>query len=229
MALIRHGHYRQLAQAPSALQPFPLTQRGRDQAALAVEPIIDFCHYLQIRPLSVIDSSRMLRGWQTATIIARGLAQQLDQRLWVEETEALAERSVGAVANLTLDQIATVVAEDPRLAPLPPNWKADSHFTLPFQGAESLLKAGERVALHLEKRVAEMLQSGSEKPQLKLIVGHGAAFRHAAFYLGLLPFENIARLSMYHASPIFLRCDRMGRWELVAGDWKIREWSEFVD
>jgi 2,3-bisphosphoglycerate-dependent phosphoglycerate mutase len=57
---------------------------------------------------------------------------------------------------------------------------------------------------------------------LALFVGHGAAFRHAAHHLGILTFDQIAELSMYHARPVYLECLPDGRWRQVGGEWKVR-------
>jgi hypothetical protein len=65
---------------------------------------------------------------------------------------------------------------------------------------------------------------------VKLFVGHGAAFRHAAYHLGALRFEQIAGLSMYHGRPLFFEQGLDGRWSKLAGDWKIRgEREDYVD
>lgn len=63
--------------------------------------------------------------------------------------------------------------------------------------------SGKRVAGHLSKVMSELQQS-VQQSTLKLFVGHGAAFRHASHYLGILEFEQIAQLSMYHGQPIFI-------------------------
>jgi 2,3-bisphosphoglycerate-dependent phosphoglycerate mutase len=60
---------------------------------------------------------------------------------------------------------------------------------------------------------------------LQLFVGHGAAFRHAAHCLGVLAFEQIARLSMYHARPVYLEYLPDGRWQHIGGAWKMRAGS----
>ncbi|HHH39918.1 MAG TPA: phosphoglycerate mutase [Sedimenticola sp.] len=217
-ALVRHGAYHQLPDTPSAHQPFPLTAEGEahaDEAARAVWVILQEKGW---RLLPQIDSSRLLRGWQTATIMAGRLAALQGAPFQVESFDALAERGVGSAANLTIAQIEAVLREDPRFPAPPPDWKADSHYRLPLQGAESLLEAGERVAEHIRRRAAE----GHPADTVKLFVGHGAAFRHAAYHLGVLAFEEIARLSMYHGRPVFIEPGPDGRWRRVAGEWKIR-------
>ena len=74
------------------------------------------------------------------------------------------------------------------------------------------------------------LKDRVEEDSLKLFVGHGAAFRHAAYRLGVLRFEDITRLSMYHARPVYLELLTDGGWQQVAGDWKVRQSNgEFTD
>lgn len=58
---------------------------------------------------------------------------------------------------------------------------------------------------------------------LKIFVGHGAAFRHAAVHLGLLTTEQAVALSMYHCRPVFFERLQENRWQHVGGDWKIRK------
>lgn len=221
-AIIRHGAYRQLWDTPSAHQPFPLDAEGEAHALAAAAELRESCREHGWRLHGEIDCSCMLRAWQTAGIIADGLHD-----LWGEEPpviagfEALAERSVGCAANLTVEQIRQVLRDDPRFPEPPPGWKSDSRYRLPLQGAESLLEAGERVAGHLRARMAE-LAARAVDDRLKLFVGHGAAFRHAAFHLGILTLEQVAGLSMFHGRPVFLEYTPSGGWRHVAGQWKVR-------
>jgi broad specificity phosphatase PhoE len=220
-ALLRHGDYRQLPGAPSAHQPFPLTGTGEQQASEAAALLADDINEHGWQLHSVIDSSCLLRGWQTARLMSEQLQRLLDTACEVESFPALAERGLGSAANLTVAQIEAVVEADPRYPPLPANWKSDSHFCLPLQGAESLMQAGERVARHLRERMA--MHGDVAHDRIKLFVGHGAAFRHAACVLGAMPFEDIARLSMYHARPVYLEVSDSGNWQHIGGEWKIRD------
>lgn len=219
-ALVRHGDYHQRANAPSAHQPFALTTRGEEQARDAAQTLCALATDLATEIDPVIDCSHMLRAWATADIIATALKGDYAIRCH----DALAERSVGALANLTVSEINQIVDADPRFDPLPENWKSDSHFCLPFQGAESLMQSGERVASHLIDRMDDLPASDT----LKVFVGHGASFRHAAHHLGVLAFDDIAALSMYHARPVVLEYRGDGTWHHVAGDWKIRAKAEPV-
>jgi 2,3-bisphosphoglycerate-dependent phosphoglycerate mutase len=139
----------------------------------------------------------------------------------VEEFAALAERSLGAAANLTLSEIEEAVRADPRYAELPEGWKGLSELRLPFLGAESLLESGERAAGHVEARMRE-IAGDLERDTLKLFVAHGGSLRHAAVKLGLLRLEAAPGLSMYHCAPIYFERGSDGRWAHVLGEWKQR-------
>ncbi|HEY5733771.1 MAG TPA: histidine phosphatase family protein [Gammaproteobacteria bacterium] len=221
-AIIRHADYQQLADTPSAHQPFPLTEAGKAEALAATQSLNDFLLTGNYSLSPEIDCSNMLRAWQTAEIIATTMADQFPAPPLLKSFDALAERGVGSVANLTVSQIENIMREDPRFDPLPVGWKSDSHFRLPFQGAESLLEAGERVATHLQHRMQAMQESVTGDT-IKLFVGHGAAFRHAAFHLGVLSLGQVPQLSMYHARPILLEYRSDGGWLHVDGEWKARE------
>jgi 2,3-bisphosphoglycerate-dependent phosphoglycerate mutase len=179
--------------------------------------------------IASIDSSRLLRGWQTAQLISARLQSLGLPESRVDSFDALAERSVGSAANLSVDRIVELVHQDPRYPDPPADWKANSHYRLPLQGAESLLEAGERVAAHLVARMNE-IRGEVTADSLKVFVGHGAAFRHAAFQLGVLQFEQIAQLSMYHTRPVYLEYLYNRSWRHVEGEWKIRAAdSAFLD
>ncbi|MEW8371084.1 MAG: histidine phosphatase family protein [Candidatus Thiodiazotropha sp.] len=228
-ALLRHGEYHQLPDTPSALQPFPLTATGEQQAERSVSLIQGTLKMFDWSLYPVIDSSRLLRGWQTAEVMRQGMQIGSRQKMGIESFDALAERSLGSAANLTLKQVESILHDDPRFTPPPTGWKSDSYYRLPLQGAESLMEAGERVAEHLERRLVE-LQSRVAVDSVKLFVGHGAAFRHAAYHLGVLAFEQIAALSMYHCRPVFLERLPEGSWRHLTGEWKHRsERDELVD
>ncbi len=220
-AIIRHGEYHQLPDVPSAHQPFPLTALGEQQAEQAATSIRRQLRERDWQLHHTFDASNLLRAWQTATVIGRHLQTDRETTLQVEGFDALAERGVGSAANLTLSQIETIVDEDPRFGAMPSDWKSNSRFRLPLMGAESLLEAGERVAAHLRQRMHELAET-VVSDTLKLFVGHGAAFRHAAYHLGVLDFPQIAQLSMYHAQPVFLEYRRDNTWHHLAGDWKDR-------
>ncbi len=253
-ALIRHGDYHQLEDTPSAWQPFPLNEAGKTHARLAAENIRDTLIKQNWILHPDCDSSQLLRAWQTADIICE-LLQKKDfltsilnrnesqnktlkninpivnpiENINTYSFDALAERSVGSAANLTISQIEEIIHIDPRFESLPENWKSNSNFCLPLQGAESLMDSGKRVADHLVKKMSD-LEKSAQQSTLKLFVGHGAAFRHAAYQLGILKFEQIAQLSMYHGQPVFIERLKDGSWTHIAGQWKVRvKKSQYTD
>ncbi len=223
-ALIRHGDYHQRAGAPSALQPFPLTDAGVAQARACGDQIAALLdrHGVMLDP--VIHCSPQLRAWQTASEIAGRLCTHGHNSLDIRETPALSERGLGSAANLTVEEIETVLAADPRYPPAPPGWKSDSHYCLPLHGAESLMDAGARVARHLRDTIEP--RRPDAPGLLTLFVGHGASFRHGAHHLGVLPYEQIAAHSMHHARPLLLCYNARVSWRHFDGAWKKRPIKE---
>ncbi len=221
IALIRHAAYHQKVATPSALQPFPLTEGGHAQAADCGTAVHEILTRENWTLAPVVHTSQQLRAWQTATAVTTVLQAAGHRVDALAETPALAERAVGAVANLTTAEIEALLDLDPRYQNAPPGWKSDSHYRLPFQGAESLVEAGARVAAHLAT-VAEAATAQS----LTLCVGHGASFRHAACHLGLLSLGDIPQLSMHHATPLLLCYMGRDRWAHFGGAWKRRPRQE---
>ncbi|MBT2774424.1 histidine phosphatase family protein [Halomonas sp. ISL-60] len=227
LALIRHGEYSQLADTPSALQPYPLTEKGtkdvREQARRFGEWLATSGYQLNAE----IHCSTLLRAWQTADIYREELATFFIQPPCLRSFSALCERSVGALANLSVQEIERIVALDPRLEPLPKGWKSASDFKLPFDGAESLLEAGERVAAHLQALLEpqprlETAKQLNQLHQIQLVVGHGASIRHASYHLNVIPFSDIKRLSMFHGHPVVFERHNQG-WRRLYGNWKQRQ------
>lgn len=220
-ALMRHGQYRQAPDTPGAHQPYPLTPAGEAQARRGAGSLLEIAHEEGWRVDRVVDSSTILRAWQTATLSTRVFAARLGRSFRVTPFQELAERSVGSAANLTMEQIRSVVKGDPRCDDLPRDWKSMSKFRLPLPGAESLFEAGERTARLIESRMAE-LAGGAGGDTVRLFVGHGGAFRHAAVHLGVLELDDAPKLSMHHCRPVVLERLDDGRWKRVAGQWKVR-------
>lgn len=220
-ALVRHGDYHQPLNVPSALLPYPLTDLGVAQARDAAISLMRYAEAADLDIELVVDSSQQLRSWQTATLIAESIAGSLGLVVRVEEYPELAERSVGAMANLTVAEIESVLSQDPRYPAPPSGWKSDSHYCLPFLGAESLLDAGARVAKHIEYRHSQLESQRQPARILKVIVGHGASIRHACAALGLLDVSAVAKISMHHATPVYISRQIDG-WQKVAGEWKQR-------
>jgi 2,3-bisphosphoglycerate-dependent phosphoglycerate mutase len=217
VALMRHGTFHQPADVPSAHLPHGLTDEGRTEAERGARMLFQLAeeHGLRLHP--VIDCSRLRRAWETAQIARSVLGERSGISFEVAEFDDLAERSLGAAANLTVAEIERVIADDPRFTPLPKGWKRNPDVVLPFQGAESLLTAGYRVAAHLQLRLRELGPN-----VLKVCVGHGGAFRHAAQALGVLKSDQVAGLSMYCGEAVTLRHGAHG-WGHFAGRWKPRK------
>ena len=223
IALIRHGDYHQRPDCPSALQPFPLTDKGHAQAKACGEEIAQLLAEAGWRLDPVVHSSPQLRAWQTARDAVELLSSK-GHVTRIEQTPELSERALGSAANLTLHEIEVALCDDPRFDTPPPGWKADRDYRLPLQGAESLRMAGARVAGWLRRAVAQDTATGT--PTLTLVFGHGAAFRHAAHDLGILGLDEISQVSMYHARPLLLCYKGGDTWAHFGGAWKPRDRRE---
>jgi len=218
IVVLRHGHSEQPEGVPSALLPHPLTAKGRRQsegAILTLRAILKG-HNLTLHPS--IDTSPSLRAWETAEIIRQGLAKSGKASPLLSEVDNLTERSLGAMANLSIDEIEAVMERDPRYQVPSEGWKSNSWYRLPFTGSESLMESGIRVAGFLQQVATEIQGSG----ELKIIVGHGASLRHAALCLGMLKPSEVQALSMHHASPILIERTEDGKWIRIKGEWKVR-------
>ena len=183
--LVRHGHFARPDQMPSAHSLLPLTDRGRDQARAAADAILALgeTHALEID--ARIECSHLLRAWQTATLIGEVLAERLDRAFAIEPHDQLAERGLGAAANLRFDEIRAMVAADPRLAPPPEGWRRMPEYRLPVPGAESLMQAGARTATRIATSL-ESIPDADPRDLMRLIVAHGGCLRHAAVQLGVV-------------------------------------------
>lgn len=226
IAFLRHAEYHQQPGTPSAFQPYALTEHGLQQTQTHAQQLHQFAQARSASIHPVIESSSLLRAWQTAHQLGESLvAHQHFPEYKISQQADLNERSVGSVANLTTTEIEQLLQQDPRFETPPPHWKSDSHYQLPFPGAESLMQAGERVANHL-RNLCDHLSPKLSTDTIQLVVGHGAAFRHAAYLLGILTHEQIKQFSMHHAQPIYFEIqsthngDRV--WKHLAGEWKIR-------
>lgn len=219
--LLRHGAYHQKPGTPSALQPYGLTASGQEQARVAADAVTGLAEAEGWRIDPEIVSSRQQRAWQTAATLAAELSAATGVSFHVLEDEALAERSVGAFANLTIAEIGDILDQDPRYARPPQNWKSDSHYRLPAQGAESLLEAGARVARCLLSHMDSLPASSGR--DARIFVGHGASLRHAAHHLGVLGLEDMRGISMHHARPVVLKRTQDGTWHHHCGSWKERQ------
>ena len=224
IAFIRHGAYHQRHNTPSALQPFPLTQEGELEVRRQARMFGDWLQANDLQLAPVVDSSTLLRAWQTADLYIQELRNFFSDTPKIESYTALCERSVGAVANLTIEEIEQVMRDDPRFAEPPKSWKSDSHYCLPFDGAESLMQAGLRVADHVKHYCDH-----STSNDIKLIVGHGASIRHAAYTLDVFAFDSIKKLSMHYGHPVVLEFASHGASVQLFGDWKQRQSQDVPD
>lgn len=220
-ALIRHAHYEQPDGVPSAHLLQPLTAAGEAQARALASKLVALIDQCGCELVSELDASPLLRAWQTATLLGDELRVRHGISSEVSQHAALCERSLGAAANLTVDQIRAALARDPRCGALPEDWKSSPNHALPVPGAESLRAAGWRVAEHLRARM-QRLASIPRGARLKVFIGHGAAFRHAAYALGVLSLERVAALSMHHCEPVVLRFSGERGFEHAFGEWKSR-------
>lgn len=236
-ALVRHGDYHQPQDVPSAMLPHPLTEQGIEQSRALGQRLHDQARERGLMLDPILDCSNLLRSAQTAALAASVLNLLFESRFesaapgralefHTAEFADLAERSVGAAANLSVDAIAEIIRRDPRHPALPANWKSHPRFRLPVPGAESLLMAGARVAAHVERRAHELRSAGGHDV-LKLFISHGGALRHAAVCMGALALDEVPKLTMHHGD--FVLLEHMpdgqggpGRWEKVGGQWKVR-------
>ena len=90
------------------------------------------------------------------------------------------------------------------------------------------MQAGQRVATHIV-RTQQSLQHAIEFDTVKLFIGHGASFRHAAHILGVLEFNQLARLSMFHGKPVLIDSSKQQGWHHVEGEWKVRGIKQGLD
>ena len=221
IAFIRHGDYHQQAQTPSAWQPYPLNDDGRQQAQQCAHAIHAFLQSETWTLSPTVHCSVLLRAYQTAELMTHAWPDALP--FHISSSPLLNERCVGSFANLSISAIEEICSNDPRYGALPENWKSRSDFCLPAPGAESLIQAGQRVAHYIQQLVDNAADNS-----MHLIVGHGAALRHAAYHFGVLAMEDLARLSMHHAQAVYLQYSQE-QWSHYAGDWKIRQQQAAID
>jgi len=223
LALIRHGEYEQLANTPSALQPYPLTSGGAEEVRMQAQGFADWVSETGYQLRAEIHCSTSLRAWQTAEIYRQELKELFLTAPVSVSFPELCERSVGALANLSVSEIERIVKLDPRFDPLPDGWKSSSDFKLPYDGAESLMEAGQRVATHLKA-----LPLDEQDNLIQLVIGHGASFRHAAFHLNVIKMSDIGRLSMFYGHPVVFRKQGLS-WARLYGNWKNRQLIDSTD
>lgn len=215
IALIRHGAYHQPAGVPSALLPHPLTEEGFEQAKAGAFELKSLLDEQGLQLNKEFFSSSALRAYQTALTIKETLNLKED----LISNDALCERSVGAMANLTVSEIEEVLKKDPRFDLPAPGWKSTPDYKLPYPGAESLLEAGLRVANFIKEKA-----KSNREDSCTVFVGHGASIRFACYHLGLWSIETAKAHSMYYGRPILLKLEE-NKLTTLAGTWKIRDMS----
>jgi 2,3-bisphosphoglycerate-dependent phosphoglycerate mutase len=236
VALVRHGHYVQPTDVPSAHLPHPLTDRGRAEADACADELRAVAADLRATFAPILLASSLRRAEETASRILARWSEAGDDVPALVQTPALAERSLGAAANLTTQEIEAIVraAWVSRTGAagsdgvgegyaLPAGWKglASHRLPAPFTGAESLLEAGARCATAIESWAAR-IAVGAKTNTMLVVVSHGGALRHAAAALGIVEVAALPRLSMWHARPVIVERRVTPPWRHVSGDWKVR-------
>jgi 2,3-bisphosphoglycerate-dependent phosphoglycerate mutase len=220
-AFVRHGHFDRPENVASAHSLFPLSQRGREQARRAVDPILELCEEMGLELDPRIESSQLLRAWETANLIAESLTMRTGKRFHVLQRDELVERGLGSCANMTFDAIRTMLSADPRLGTLPENWRRMPEFRLPVQGAESLMQAGARTATRVATSLAS-IPADDPRDLIRLFVAHSGCLRHAAVQLGAVDVRVVPGLSMDFTQAVFVEKVPNGDWVQIAGQFKKR-------
>ncbi|MEM9177331.1 MAG: histidine phosphatase family protein [Myxococcota bacterium] len=216
-AFVRHGDFDRPPNTASAHSPRALSQKGQAQAEAAAGPIAALCREHGLMIDKRIEASQLLRAWQTANVLASALEAETGRSHHVIQRDELIERGLGSAANLPLDEIAEMLAKDPRIGPLPEGWRRRPEFRLPLPGAESLMQAGARVA----SRVAASLDSIPDDDPTdlaRLFVAHSGCLRHASVVLGAVDVRDVSGLSMDFLGCVLVEKKPSGEWVHLAGD-----------
>lgn len=221
-AFVRHGHFDRPEGTASAHSPRPLTAQGRAQAAAAAARIAALCDEHGLTIDKRIEASQLLRAWETANVLATSLEREADRAHHVIQRDELIERGLGSAANLTFDEIASLLAEDPRIGPLPEGWRRMPEFRLPLAGAESLMQAGARVAARVVASI-DTIPDDDPTDVARLFVAHSGCLRHAAVVLGALDVRQVAGLSLEFLGCVLLERLPNGEWVHLAGEFAKHE------
>jgi broad specificity phosphatase PhoE len=173
LALIRHGEYAQPAGVPSAHLPYGLTPAGVAQARDAALALLDFARSSALTLQPIIDCSKLRRLADSGRHGAHARAAHRSG-LHLPRARRLAERSLGALANLSVEAIEAIVRDDPRYAAPPPGWKRLSGIGFPIQ-VVSPGGGGRTRGARLRSCAAELWENRLARAQassLKLLVGH---------------------------------------------------------
>ena len=107
----RHGAYHQPQGVPSALLPHPLTEQGFEQAKEGAQELLKIIEQKSLPLPKKLFCSTSLRAYQTAQVYAEQLSSQLNRELNIIQSDQLCERSVGPLANLTVEQIEDIISK----------------------------------------------------------------------------------------------------------------------
>jgi len=218
-AFVRHGHFARPEGTASAHSLFPLSPKGRGQARAAVDAILDFAEEFGLDVDARLEASQLLRAWETAKVIAEELESRTGRSFHVLQRNDLIERGIGSAANMRFEDIEALLAEDPRIAPLPKGWRRRPEFRLPVQGAESLMQAGARVAARVSASM-NSIPADDSRDVMRLFVAHSGCLRHAAVTLGALDVRKVPGLSMGFAQTVLIEKMPNGEWVHLAGQFE---------
>ena len=196
---------------PGGIHRLPYAYQNR------AHPIARLCRDHGLTIDKRIEASQLLRAWQTANVLATGLEAETDTRHHVIQRDELIERGIGSAANLTFDEIAELLAQDPRVGPLPEGWRRMPEFRLPLPGAESLMQAGARVAARVAASI-DSIPDDDPTDVARLFVAHSGCLRHAAVVLGAIDVRHVAGLSMDFLGCVLLEKKPNGEWVHLAGE-----------
>lgn len=216
-AFVRHGDFDRPENTASAHSPRALSPLGRAQAEAAAASIAALCRDHGLTIDERIEASQLLRAWETANVLAKALEPETGRAHHVVQSDELIERGLGSAANLTLDTIADLLAEDPRIEPLPEGWRRMPEFRLPLPGAESLMEAGARVAARVAASL-DAIPDDDPTDLARLFVAHSGCLRHAAVVLGAIDVRHVAGLSMDYLGCVLLEKTPGGEWIHLAGE-----------
>ncbi len=216
---MRHAVLDQPKGVPAANLPHALTAKGEDEASDAAHRLQALAEKMDCKIDDDIECAPSQPVWQTAAILGEELDDITGRGYRAVERSELAGRSFGGAANLTLKEIETLVAEDPRFTKPPKTWLAKPDYRPPFPGAESLGAAGERVGGFIRRRAEEMWPHLTGDT-LKVFVGHGATLVHAAAWLGAIPAKSAPQKVLPHAHWALIEFRASGRCTLLDADWR---------
>lgn len=217
--LVRHGHFERPDETASAHSLLPLSETGHAQAAAAAAEIAARCAEQGLQIDKRIEASQLLRAWQTAGVLAERLTEHTGTEHHVIQRDEMIERGLGSAANLTFPRIRELVEADPRLGPLPEDWRRTPEFRLPLPGAESLMDAGKRTAARIAQSI-DSIPADDPRDLARLFVAHSGCLRHAAVVLGAIDVRQVSGLSMDFVQAVMVERGAEGSWRIVGGEFR---------